>query len=188
MAHKYKLKEIEVGDVKVSGGVKSTVISKDPETGAISWDIDYVPAFDSTYKEFNELNKSITKLSRKVEDTTIDQIAKDVRESFNAYRTHLRKNYSEDYKKMTMEESDVKEMSTSGGAGGYLGKYAFRKPKKKKVEEKQNPGATLGPGPKASEDGVKDNAYIKQFKYRLVPKDKNGNYVQKGSGLEVKNI
>ena len=125
MAHKYKLKEIEVGDVKVSGGVKSTVISKDPETGAISWDIDYVPAFDSAYKEFNELNKSITKLSRKVEDTTIDQIAKDVRESFNAYRTHLRKNYSEDYKKMTMGESDVKEMSTSGGAGGYLGKYAF---------------------------------------------------------------
>ena len=49
-------------------------------------------------------------------------------------------------------------------------------------------GATLGPGPKASEEGVKDNAYIKQFKYKLVPKDKNGNYVQKGSGLEVKNF
>ena len=49
-------------------------------------------------------------------------------------------------------------------------------------------GATLGPGPKASEEGVKDNVYIKQFKYKLVPKDKNGNYVQKGSGLEVKNF
>ena len=31
-------------------------------------------------------------------------------------------------------------------------------------------------------------AYVKQFKYKLVPRDKNGNYVQKGSGLEVKNV
>ena len=29
---------------------------------------------------------------------------------------------------------------------------------------------------------------IKKFKYKLVPKDKNGNYGQKGSGLEVKNF
>ena len=42
--------------------------------------------------------------------------------------------------------------------------------KKKKVNE--GPGATLGPGPSASEDGVKDNAYVKQFKYVLVPKTK----------------
>ena len=38
------------------------------------------------------------------------------------------------------------------------------------------------------EDGVKDNYMVKAFKYKLVPKDKNGNYVQKGSGLEVKNF
>lgn len=49
-------------------------------------------------------------------------------------------------------------------------------------------GATLGPGPKASEDGVRDNAYVKQFKYKLVPKTKDGTYVQKGSGLEVKKL
>ena len=52
-------------------------------------------------------------------------------------------------------------------------------------EGKQNPGATLGPGPKAGPDGVKDNYYVKAFKYKLVPKDKKGNYVQPGSGLEV---
>ena len=49
-------------------------------------------------------------------------------------------------------------------------------------------GATLGPGPKATEDGVKDNYYVKKFKYKLVPKDKQGTYVQKGSGLEVKKL
>ena len=86
-----------------------------------------------------------------------------------------------------MNEEDIDEMSTSAGAGSYLTKYAFKKPKKQK-EIEENVGATLGPGPKASEEGVKDNYYVKKFKYKLVPKDKNGNYVQKGSGLEVKNL
>ena len=54
------------------------------------------------------------------------------------------------------------------------------------VEE--NIGASLGPGPKAGPEGVKDNYYVKKFQYKLVPKDKKGNYVQKGSGLEVKNL
>ena len=39
-------------------------------------------------------------------------------------------------------------------------------------ENKENPGATLGPGPKAGPDGVKDNYYVKAFKYKLVPKNK----------------
>jgi hypothetical protein len=90
----------------------------------------------------------------------------------------------------------LKEMSTSGGAGGYLTKYAFAKKVKapKELEKlgytpvEENIGATLGPGPKAGPEGVKDNYYVKKFKFKLVPKDKNGNYVQKGSGLEVKNL
>ena len=52
-------------------------------------------------------------------------------------------------------------------------------------ESKGNPGANLGPGPAAGPDGVKDNYYVKAFKYKLVPKNKKGNYVQPGSGLEV---
>ena len=50
------------------------------------------------------------------------------------------------------------------------------------TKENKNLGASLGPGPKASEDGVKDNAYVKQFGYKLVPKK------IKGSGLEVKQL
>ena len=53
---------------------------------------------------------------------------------------------------------------------------------------KNNPGASLGPRPKAGPDGVKDNYYVKKFKYKLVSKNKNGNYVQKGSDLEVKQL
>ena len=92
----------------------------------------------------------------------------------------------------------VDEISTSGGAGAYLTPYAFRlkgqKPNIKAYKElgykkvKEGVGATLGPGPAAGEDGVKDNAYVKQFKYKLVPKNKDGTYVQKGSGLEVNKL
>jgi hypothetical protein len=46
----------------------------------------------------------------------------------------------------------------------------------------EGPGADLGLGPDAGPEGVKDNAYVKQFKYKLVPKK------VKGSGLEVKQL
>ena len=56
----------------------------------------------------------------------------------------------------------------------------------KKVNE--GPGATLGMGPSAGAEGVKDNAYVKQFKYKVVPQTAEGTYVQKGSGMEVKKL
>ena len=55
-------------------------------------------------------------------------------------------------------------------------------------ENNKNPGAILGPGPKAGPDGVTDNYYVKAYKYKLVPKTKDGTYVQKGSGLDVKKL
>ncbi|MCP4971360.1 MAG: hypothetical protein GY932_12310 [Arcobacter sp.] len=100
-------------------------------------------------------------------------------------------------KAMTGEKS-VDEVSTSGAAGAYNTPYAFRlkgqKANDKAYKEigykevKEGIGATLGPGPKASEEGVKDNAYVKQFKYKLVPKNKDGTYVQKGAGMIVKKL
>ncbi len=187
MAFKYKLKEIEVGDTKVTGGVKSVVTDKDPTTGAISWSIDYVPNLSKLVEDSMELANTAKGVYQKAKDDKkfldIYEQAKQLR---NVIRTHVRNNYPEDYKKVVKEE-DVEEMSTSGGAGGYLTKYAFRKPKKQK-KLPEGVGATLGPGPKASEEGVKDNYYVKKFAYKLVPKDKNGNYVQKGSSLEVKNF
>ena len=92
-------------------------------------------------------------------------------------------------------QEDVDEISTSSGAGAYLTPYAFRlKGKKPNIkaykelgyeevnENKKNPGATLGPGPAAGEDGVKDNYYVKAFKFKLVPKK------IKDSGIIVKQL
>jgi len=198
MAYKYKLKEepFNIGDTDVRGGVKSTITDLDPETGAITWDIKDVPAIDSTFKEFKKLRTFMTQLARDTEDTVIDDLADQISKVFNQYRTHIRKKYPKSYKKVN--EEDVDEMSMSGGAGAYQTPYAFRKKGQKPNDKaytalgytlaKENVGATLGPGPKATEDGVKDNAYVKQFKYKLVPKNSDGTYVQKGSGLEVKKL
>jgi hypothetical protein len=198
MAFKYKLKEepFNVGDTDVRGGVKTTITDLDPETGAVTWDVKNVPAIDSTFKEFKELRRFMTQLARDTEDTVIDDLADQISNIFNKYRTHIRKKYPKSYKRVN--EEDVDEASTSGGAGAYLTPYAFRlkgqKPNIKAYKElgykevKEGVGATLGPGPAAGEDGVKDNAYVKQFKYKLVPKNKDGTYVQKGSGLEVNKL
>lgn len=257
MGYSYKIKEEDKfpkGEKKTQDGVESTITDYDPTTRTVEWDIEYVPAFDSVFKEFQELNSYLTSLSNKTDDKEVDEIQMEVKELFNKYRTHIRNNYPEFYKKYQVEE-----MSTTGGGAGeasftgdtgmqYATPYAFRKKEQKandkahkEVNEstisksraksslkqikqgyrddgmgifnakvfavkdgkeielknqsdldkhstgyeyilKENIGAILGPGPKASNDGVKDNAYIKQFKYSLVPKK------IKGSGLEVKQL
>tara|TARA_Y100000385_G_scaffold195437_1_gene202299 strand:- start:236 stop:847 length:612 start_codon:yes stop_codon:yes gene_type:complete len=203
MAYKYKLKEFEVGDIKVDNGIKSTVTDVDDVTGAITWDILQIPNIDKLLDEADDLVQTAKGVYTKVKnDKVFLEIYEQARKLRNVIRTHTRNNYPEEYKKSRgVNEADIDEMSTSGGAGAYLTPYAFRKKGAKADDEaytelgytlakegKLGDGADLGPGPKATEDGVKDNAYVKQFKYKLVPKDKKGNYVQKGSGLEVKNV
>ena len=101
--------EAEVGDTKTTKGIKSTVSDVDPVTGQISWDIEYVPAFDSVYKEFDDLRKVISQLDQKTDDAVVDDIAAKIRSEFNRYRTHIRKNYPEAYKKFTLNEARYTE-------------------------------------------------------------------------------
>jgi len=54
--------------------------------------------------------------------------------------------------------------------------------KSKMAQLQEGVGADLGPGPKAGPDGVTKNAYVKQFKYKLVPKK------IKGAGTIVKQL
>jgi len=214
MAFKYKIKEApapnlakqgnyKIGDITYSkdGNTKFTVDSIDAESGQVGWKVVELPSFEKLNETADELVATAKKVYTKTkDDEKFREIYEDARLIRNKIRRHLRNEYPDEYKRMTME-GEVEEMSTSGGAGAYLTPYAFRKKGAKADDEaytelgytlakegKLGDGADLGPGPKATEDGVKDNAYVKQFKYQLVPKDKNGNYVQKGSGLEVKNL
>ncbi len=143
MAYKYKLKEIEVGDTKVAGGVKSVVTDKDPNTGAISWSIDYVPNLTKLVEDSMELASTAKGVYQKAKDDKkfldIYEQAKQLR---NVIRTHVRNNYPSDYKKAVREE-EIDEMSTTGGGAGsstfsagtgmqYATPYAFKLKKKKK--------------------------------------------------------
>ena len=78
------------------------------------------------------------------------------------------------------------EMSATGMGGASFSPgegMNYATPKAfKKTKIKEGPGATLGMGPSAGPEGVTNNAYVKQYKYKLVP-DKI-----KGSGLEVKQL
>jgi hypothetical protein len=257
MAFKYKIKEApapnlanqigaKVGDVTYSkdGDTRYTVDAVNPESGKVSWKVTNLPNFDKLFDDINDAAATAKGVYTKVkDDQKFRGFYEDIRQIRNKIRTHLRSEYPEDYKRMTMNEEDVDEASMSGAAGAYNTPYAFNKnkkedgtdndsaytsigykavkekaeniirkkfakvPKAKKVtskqkmklpsgmvssfgvtENKENPGATLGPGPAASEDGVKDNYYVKGFKYKLVPKNKQGTYVQKGSSMPVRKL
>ena len=111
--YKYKLKEnskFEVGDVEIKGGKKSTISHINPTTGAITWDLEDVGAFDTVYKTFDKLNQLIKTLESEGEaesDTTIDSISKKVKDLFNDYRTHIRKNYPEAYERVKLVKEDL---------------------------------------------------------------------------------
>ena len=175
---------------------KTTSVNK--QTGGVEHEVIELAGFGDSLEKMSDAVEALkllmsTKDARN--DQTIQKIARELKDVFNKYRTHLRKSYPDQYDRI---KSTLEEISTSGAAGAYLTPYAFRlkgsKPNDKVYKElgytevKEGIGANLGPGPIATEDGVKDNAYVKQFRYKIVPKDKNGNYVQKGSGLEVKQL
>ena len=228
MALKYKLKEApapnlakqtgaKIGDVSYSkdGDTKFVVNSIDKETGQIGWKVIELPAFDKLNDDVEELVSTAKGVYTKTKsDEEFRKIYEEARLLRNKIRKHLRNEYPDEYKRMTME-GEIDEVSMSGAAGAYNTPYAFvrkklqpgKKKKKKKSkykmkmpsgmvsslgytmgEGKLGDGADLGPGPKAGPDGVTDSAYTKQFKYKLVPKNKDGTYVQKGAGMIVKKL
>ena len=296
----------KVGDVKISNGIKSTITDIDKITGAIKWKIDYLPNFDKLFDDVTDLVGTAKGVYTKAKDDDVLRVIYDESRLLrNKIRTHIRNEYPEEYRRITMSEGELEEMSTTGGGAGsatftpgtgmqYATPYAFKRVKKKKEEVKENLkdyikvseprfvrpkntpnflfgyikydtgggvstalgketmsgqirrlssqealrqaeeigkklskkfdledldindfengtveifavsddfidmdpsavragaisldesiGATLGPGPKASADGVKDNSYVKEFGYKLVPSK------IKGSGLEVKQL
>ena len=114
--------QFKVGDVQKSKGVKYTVTNIDPVTGQISWEIDYVPAFDSVYKKFDALKDAMADLDRRTNDSTIDTIADRMKGLFNQYRTYIRKNYPEEYSKFqTAENIDPKSQAKHKGKSAPFG-------------------------------------------------------------------
>jgi len=230
-----KTGKFKVGDVKISGGIKSTVKDINKETGGISWSIEYIPNFEELFDDASNLVKTSKGVYTKAKtDDKLRLIYDEARVLRNKIRTHIRNEYPDEYRKITMKMSEgleenqlsvsdminlndkrieavakaimdkydipddgrlrgvirvalsdyLEENTTTGGGAGsasftagtgmtYATPYAFRRPKKKQK-----------PIPENLNEGIDLDAYG----YKLVPKNKAGNYVQKGSKLDVKQL
>ena len=228
-----KTGRFKVGDVKISGGIKSTIKNINKETGGISWDIEYIPNFEELFDDATDLVKTAKGVYTKAKtDDKLRLIYDEARILRNKIRTHIRNEYPDEYRKITMKMSEgleenqlsvtdminlndkrveavakaimdkydipddgrlkgiirvalsdyLEEMSTTGGGSAsftpgsgmtYATPYAFKRPKKKQkpIPENLNEGIDLS-----------------SYGYSLVPKNKAGNYVQKGSKLDVKQL
>ena len=226
-----KTGKFKVGDVKISGGIKSTIKDINKETGGISWSIEYLPNFEELFDDATDLVKTAKGVYTKAKtDDKLRLIYDESRLLRNKIRTHIRNEYPEEYRRITMSEglkenqlsvtdminlndkrveavakaimdkydipddgrlkgiirvalSDyLEEMSTTGGGSAsftpgtgmaYATPYAFRRPKKKQKPIPEN---------------LKEDIDLSSYGYSLVPKNKAGNYVQKGSKLDVKQL
>ena len=211
MAYKYKIKEEEGHSKYYPGGktpglttsVMNQILKKIADSG------------DEDKEEKNKLKEEtnptdiisvdvplfIRLLEYSREDAKTDMDLHDVAENIIRLSAEGKPLTMANYDDIIGANKEVNEEgeggSMSNAAGGYLGKYAYKLPKKQpKLEEEteapkpnaKNPGATLGAGPSAGKSGVTKNAYVKQFKYKVVPQTAEGTYVQKGSGMEVKKL
>ena len=111
--YKYKLKEIEVGDTDIRKGVKTTVSDVDPETGAITYDVENVADFSSTYNALQQARQfldTLEKTGKAKDDPAIDQFAEEIAGLFNAFRSHVRKNYPKEYERvLRLKEENLNE-------------------------------------------------------------------------------
>ena len=174
-------------------------VDVDDETGQINHQIIKLANFGDALREMSEAVKALTDLSKTADgkaDPTLAVLAQDARNVFNKFRTHIRKEYPEQYVQI---KNLLDEMSTLGStsfftSGGEGENHNGPSPRKstygaytqagfKKVNE--GPGATMSPGPKAGSEGVKDNVYVKNFKYKLVDKNKLN---KAAKGIEVKKL
>ena len=174
-------------------------LSVDPDTGSIDHQTIKLASFGDSLKELSQAVRSLDDLSKTTDgklDPKLAVIAQDVRDVFNKFRTHIRKEYPEQYvqiKNLLDEVSSLgsTSMFTSGGEGeNHTGPSpkgstygAYKQAGYKKVNE--GPGATMGPGPKAGPKGVTKNKYVTDFKYKLV----NQKALNKAAkGIEVKQL
>ena len=146
----------KIGDTEVKGGIQTTVTNIDPETGQITWDVDYSADYQKLFKDITDLMKT----AKEVADITGEAFFKDhyldIRKRRNELRTYLCNNKSEEYARI----KGLDEMSTAGGGNSfssqagagaqYATPNAFSKNKKGKYA-----------------DG---GMYTKKFGYKLVPK------------------
>jgi hypothetical protein len=158
--------------------------SVDPETGSVDSQIIKLASFTDSLEKLYNASAALSDLVKSPggkDDAVVVKLNDGLKQVFNSFRTHLRKYYPDQYAAIKDKLDEMSTISSNSGftSGGEGENHNGPSPRKstygaytqagfKKVNE--GPGATMGPGPAASETGVKDNVYVKDFKYKLVNK------------------
>ena len=116
----------------------------DPVKRSISSKVKYLPDFEKAFRDLKTARDTLQSVSRHKDvdgDNKLDQIFERLAKVFNELRTHIRKNYSDEYSKIREgKENDIrllvrktlKEMSTTAGVPGYQTPYAFKRKSKRR--------------------------------------------------------
>ena len=113
----------------------------DPETGSIKSKVVYKRSFSNIVKDIEAETIDMKKLSdENSDDVVLYKISEELKELFNKFRSHVRKNYPEEYKKLEEEEIDENTLGGSGAGASfnagnsmaYMGKNPFKKKNKRK--------------------------------------------------------
>jgi hypothetical protein len=154
----------------------------DPETGAVDSQVIKLASFTDSLEKLYTATTALSDLVKSPggkDDAIVVKLYDSLKTVFNSFRTHLRKYYPDQYAAIKDKLDEISTISSTSGftSGGEGENHTGPSPRKstygaytqagfKKVTE--GPGATMGPGPAASETGVKNNTYVKDFKYKLV--------------------
>ena len=146
--------------------------SIDKETGSTGHKIIKLASFGESLQRLFLAVESLKALSLTPEGKTDKKVIETLvktREAFNGFRTYLRKYYPDQYEAIKSQLDEVSATGTgasftSGTEGeNYATKYAF----------------------KSGKEGIKNNVYVKDFKYKLV----NRKALNKAAkGVEVKQL
>ena len=190
------------------------------EGGGIAHNVIKLPSFSELIKQLKDTRDVANDLIRGEsvrDDEVLRGIYGEIKNQFNKFRTHLRKEYPAFYSQLKgqLTEEDLDEMSTTGGGSAgftpgtgmtYATPFAFKKPKNKQkaipeshkdaenkklkiISKELKKASKMHKGQaKRIDKIVKENLNLDSYGYKLVPKDKAGNYVQKGSKLDVVNL
>jgi hypothetical protein len=156
----------------------------DPETGAVDSQVIKLASFTDSLEKLYTATTALSDLVKSPggkDDAVVVKLYDSLKQTFNNFRTHLRKYYPDQYAAIKDKLDEISTISSTSGftSGGEGENHNGPSPRKstygaytqagfKKVTE--GPGATFGPGPKAGPEGVTKNKYVTDFKYKLVGK------------------
>ncbi len=105
----------KIGDTQVSGGIQTTVTNIDPETGQITWDVDYTADYKRLFKEITQLMNTAKEVADATGEAFFMDHYNDIRKRRNELRTYLRNNKEAEYERI----KSMNEMSATGGSANF---------------------------------------------------------------------